>query len=434
MFRLPLFRSPILCWMTSTVWVCLFATLPSARSADNTPPERSMYHADAQHLWNRLYEALFVRVGQDARTYGRDRLDPLLWPETRYLLEFPDHDRAVKVLNEFVDNHGEQLIEEPLKRAVLQRDLWLVFNWLQKSELHGVPRGTPVENRDEAKQRWRDTQKRLRQPLVEVIRRLALTPDQISILPDNYAAAVASGEFAKQFDLERPNQPFLPADLFATDGPWVCVGADDGPVAPEHQCEDRGNPVPNSAFLVFLKLPEGRAATLAYLKEPRPFLAGTEVALVRRTLLVTSSHTVVPTALTENIQLRVYRERSEQSVSEFRWSRPLLFANRHGGLRPVGADERDFKTGFSAHPGDELEYSYPGQTWDGTRRTRPILADCRGCHNSRFFDFKTATSNNTGSRRAVFLFEISLSDALSKDVKRKQQSPDWSALQKLLSP
>ena len=88
----PLFRRLNLCWMISTVWVCLLAPLPSARSADNMPTERGMYHADAQHLWNRLYEALFVRVGQDARTYGRDRLDPLLWPETRYLLEGPDHD------------------------------------------------------------------------------------------------------------------------------------------------------------------------------------------------------------------------------------------------------------------------------------------------------------------------------------------------------
>lgn len=138
-------------------------------------------------------------------------------------------------------------------------------------------------------------------------------------------------------------------------------------------------------------------------------------------------------ALAENIQLRVYRERSEQSFFEFRWSRPLLFASRQGGLRPVAADERDFKTGFSAHLGDELEYSYPGQSWDAASHARPILADCRGCHSSRFPDFKTATLNNTSTRRSAYLFETPLSDTLGRDVKRKLQSPDWSALQGLLS-
>ena len=34
------------------------------------------------------------------------------------------------MLREFLDHHGEALIDEPLKRAMLQRDLWAVFDHL----------------------------------------------------------------------------------------------------------------------------------------------------------------------------------------------------------------------------------------------------------------------------------------------------------------
>jgi len=233
-----------------------------ARAAEDSPPGPPVYHADPGHLWNGLHEALLVRVGPDGRDFGRDRLEPLLWPWSKHLLEGPSRDRLLAVLEEFLRDGAEARIADPLRRAILQRDLWLVFNWLDAE--HGNFE-EPQPDPDEV----RASRERLRGPLAEVIGRLALRPDQIERLPDNYAAAVASGEFPKEYDPEDPDAAYLP-DLFAAGGPWVCLGPRDGPVAPAHMSDD-SNAFTNSAFLLFLRLPAGRAATLAYLDRLRVF-------------------------------------------------------------------------------------------------------------------------------------------------------------------
>src|SRR5437588_11873098 len=119
-FRWPLLgvSTVILGWLV--VWAGP-ATSPSP-AGDTPPPPRgtTLYASDPQHLWNRLHEALLVRVGPDGHTYGQDRFEPLLWLGSRHLLTGPSHDRAVQILNEFIDKQGEKLIADPLKRAVLQ--------------------------------------------------------------------------------------------------------------------------------------------------------------------------------------------------------------------------------------------------------------------------------------------------------------------------
>ena len=45
-----------------------------------------LYDPDPNHIWNRLYRSLYMRLGPDGREYGYDELDPLLWPSTKYLL------------------------------------------------------------------------------------------------------------------------------------------------------------------------------------------------------------------------------------------------------------------------------------------------------------------------------------------------------------
>jgi hypothetical protein len=241
---------------------CCFTNDP-ARAVE-APTAAAIYHADANHLWNRLHRALFVRVGPDGQAYGHDRLEPLLWSHSKHLLGARSHKQAVALLEEFSTAKGERLLVDPLKRAILQRDLWLVFNWLEGSH-NGF--ADPPLKAVEAKA----AQARLRQPLAAAIGRLALSSKEIENLPDNYAAAVASGKFASRYDPQQPDRPYLPADLFNADGPWVCVGRGDGIAAPEHLREDGGNRFTNSVFLVFLRLPAGRAATLDYLKQLRTF-------------------------------------------------------------------------------------------------------------------------------------------------------------------
>src|SRR5262249_22255296 len=146
------------------------------------PAKAAIYDPNPQHLWNRLYAALYVRTTPDGKTYGEDELDPLLWPSSKYLLTEPRHQRAIALLDEFHTKNGEKLIPDPLKRALLQRDLWAIFDWLADPDAeYQRETGTLMAER-----------RKLQVRLARVIRRLALPADQLQALPDNYAAAVAA--------------------------------------------------------------------------------------------------------------------------------------------------------------------------------------------------------------------------------------------------
>ncbi len=475
----------------SAALVCSHESASLANPAEGLPAPRAesptvepLYHPDRNHLWNRLHEAFLVRSGPDGRTYGHDRLEPLLWRETQYLLAGPAHDKAVALLTEFLESRGEELIDDPLKRAVLQRDLWLVFDWLEESHSGFVPQGTIDEEQPAVRRRIRGARQRLRRPLAAVIRRLALEPDQIRNVPDHYMAAAASGEFARNYDPAHPDRPYLAPDLFAADGPWVCIGRPDGPVAPQHVRDE--NPFTNATFFVFLRLPEGRAATVAYVHQLRafdeplltradkaggppdeflpnpdlpPLPVGTEVALVRRALLISSSRTPMASALTESVQLRVYREvpeltarsvsaalaggstasleaRAWQSSHEFHLSRAWLFAGRAGGLRALGPDTRDFKTGFGAKPADEFERSDAADRLPSHAGQAPVIESCFACHGlpgvyslNSFFSFRVSDFRSGNTRRPAVLSEMPVAEVSRMAVSWKQDQPEWKSLQ-----
>lgn len=178
--------------LTGLLLACAALLVPgstgTAEPTDSELVSTALYHRDHNHLWNRLHSALLIRVGPDGRAYGEDRLEPLLWAESTHLLSGKSADRAVSVLEEFVHKKGETLIDDSLKRAMLQRDLWLVFNWL-------------AQDRDAIDKN--PARRRLAVPLAKVVGRLALIPEQIAELPDNYAAA-AVAELARHYGHSTP--------------------------------------------------------------------------------------------------------------------------------------------------------------------------------------------------------------------------------------
>jgi hypothetical protein len=343
----------------------------------------TLYTPDPNHLWNRLYRVLYRRETAGGKEYGYDELDPLLWARTKYLVTDPGNRQAIEVLDEFLASHGERALNDPLKRAVLQRDLWAIFDWT--TQIPGEP--AQISN--------------LQNKLLEVIRRLALRPDEITRLPDSYQAAITSKTFPAAYDAQKRNQPFLPPDLFNPNGSWVMLSARGGqPIAISHVSFFSGR----SVFLVFMRLPGGRAATLDYLKSldsfPKPWLPdtnspegimpnpnlpevppGTQLALVRKAMLIDSAGHLQPTNIVEDIQLRVHRTipteilpmdrvdrneaRTALDVFEFKFSRIKLFAGESGGLRAVQAGEQEFAL-FSSHDFDFEQ--------------RESLAACANCH------------------------------------------------------
>jgi len=80
MYRPPWFRLFASCIAAAAAAIGFLTAEGPARPADEPGPGGAICHADPKHLWNRLHEALFVRVGPDGRTYGRDRFEPCPLP------------------------------------------------------------------------------------------------------------------------------------------------------------------------------------------------------------------------------------------------------------------------------------------------------------------------------------------------------------------
>jgi hypothetical protein len=360
-----------------------------------------IYDSDPSHIWNRLYAALFVRQDAGGEIFGADSLDPAPVMLSRHLLEKKSHRNAIRVLDEFLRTHAETLIPYPLRRVVLARDLWAVFDW--SVERRPVNGGDPT---------YDEEKKELQVRLAEILRRLALTPQEIEALPDNYAEAIASGRFPKDYDPTHPARAFLPPDLFDPHGPWVLIQGTDKPPAEQHVSFFSGR----SRFLIFIRLPEGRKATFDYLRQlweyPQPwvkrnsaveqtelnpllpsFPAGTQVALVRQMTVFDDQGNLRAAPITESVQIHVYRSVtavnpppagtttaiaiSGQQFYEIRLDRGLLFAGLQGGLREITRDEKELFL-FNGVAVDELDDPKAAVDWS---RVPPILERCAMCHS-----------------------------------------------------
>ena len=208
---------------------------------------------------------LFIREDLPSTKLVPDALDPPLRDSTQYLLSKPSHESVLRVLDEFLQTHAERLIRDPVKRAILQRDLWAVFDRTVAREPNR--RGEPTYDKE---------RQELQTRLAEVMRRLALSPEEIHSLPDNYGQALASAQFAGEYDPTHRDRPFLPPDLFESlGGPWIAIyaqGPSSEPVAAGHV-----STFSRSSFLVFVRLPGGRKATFDYFRTlwdfPQPWIA-----------------------------------------------------------------------------------------------------------------------------------------------------------------
>jgi hypothetical protein len=361
------------------------ADLDRIQSEGVSSANQEVYSPAPDHIWNRLFRLFYVRHARNGDRYGGDEVDPYLWEETKYLLTGPSHDEALKVLDEFLQQHSEKLIRDPLRRAVFQRDLLAIYQWAS------------VEP-----ERLRQGRSELQQRIAEVIRRLALTADDIGKLPDNYNDAIRARAFPVAYDPANPTEPFLPADIFDSTGPWVCLGEQYArPVAFDHLGFFAGR----SVFLVFFQVPGGRSNTLEYLAklrdipkgwgpesgrsvpypEPPQFPIGTRMALVRQLVLIDDNGRPTASRLTESVQIRVYRAihsdpsgtaTPSQDVCEFTLSRERLFSGQAGGLRAIAPGEREFLI-FHSHGFDAFEMHENPERFQGE-----VLRGCSVCHDA----------------------------------------------------
>ncbi len=307
-----------------------------------------IYDLDPEHPWNRLHAELLVRTFPNGNTYGHDLLDPLLWADA--LLDETPFPRKLAVLDAFIADDAEKLIPAPNARAVLQHDLWSVYDWLA---------GTADEWPGGYVERARQLQRRL----AIIIQRLAMSPKQVAALTANYPAAIDG----------------LPDDLF--EGEWVAIGdtSNRGLASRAHVTMAGGR----SVFVILMHLPGGRDATRSYLStfraEEKDLPTGARLALVRQLLVIDDAGVVRQTPLVESVHLSTYTAAPPQPAA-FLMSRHLLLAGRAGGLVAVQADARSFTRGPEAYTDDPFREP----TASPFRQGPPfkVLASCADCHHA----------------------------------------------------
>ncbi len=314
-----------------------------------------------------------------------------MWPYARPLPELASP-AGLQLLERFAAKPGELGLRTPLERALFQGKLWSFFDaqvrswtWIDPKTAD-APRGVgPPAKPVQAKP------VKALAAAAALLRSLALSDEERTGLPDTYAKTVESKVYPAEFDPERPAAPFLPADLWDVDGPWVHLGnSKDFPVANRHVAYFGGR----SSFHILLRVPAGRAAALELVgrmstydglrPEAAPELpAGTQVALVERVFLLTPDRAIAASPLTEAVELRVhlqpakrfggYRSDNVQAIHRFRLRHDLLLKGDPAPLRVRGTGEEDWE------PVVQLVETGRAGPWNARGSS---LVHCHNCHSS----------------------------------------------------
>ena len=330
-----------------------------------------LYDANPQSLANRLFAAFYIRTSNIPakrggtpvrRIEGGDVIDFLAWTGSDYWSTPETCQRLSSLLDECLAEPSRVRPADPLRRAMLQRDLWASFDFL-------VSRNIAREGDKLARQR----RNAICRKLAAVIRSLTLSQSEIQSLPDTYALAVKSGQFAPEHRFD-PTVDYLPPGLLTAANEWQEIDFYQ-PSDIHEDIQERfvtlhtRNYNARSYFRLFFRFPGGQPALEEYLQyidaeaidwkagAHRGFIkvrdgvrqipVGTEVALVQFLITLDDHLQPTPTSIVESVRLRVFRNvdgRAEpptntgvgMNVSEHTLKRRLLF----DGLKQGGTGAR----------------------------------------------------------------------------------------------
>jgi hypothetical protein len=351
-----------------------------------------------------LFDAIMLREGKIPNRYAGpvdpDGFAPPLWGNSDYLVKSESGHRFREALAAFASSTDAQIADYPaLDRAMLQRQLWTVFDWT----VHAGKLKTLERSSLEAMQR----------SLGALIRRLALSAEEIENLPDLVKNTAETGVYPEIANPSALLQPFFPKSLGSKDSPWVCVSG--GALrARSHDFEEQWR----SAFQIYIRLPGQRKDTLNYLKEldefrepwtnekpetsllnrTRPhggihhvdlyvnpdtpqFPNGTQVAMLEQWLLIRDDGELVASPLVASVQVREYTDlqtsklsfQPTQAVAEFHL-RARSVMNGNLALVPLTPEQSYFRTiTFSSDP-----YIMSRKKHDGMG---PRIKNCMDCHS-----------------------------------------------------
>jgi hypothetical protein len=138
--------------------------------------EAPVFHSDRDHFWNRLHGLMYVRHAQ-AGIDEQESLEPFAEQDSKFFAKGASPRPAITLLEEFLGSKAERHLQEPLKRAILQHDLWGTL--------------TPTtDNGGDARRDRLPERRALQKRLVQAMRLVALSEAEIKALPDNLNDAV----------------------------------------------------------------------------------------------------------------------------------------------------------------------------------------------------------------------------------------------------
>lgn len=377
----------------------------SLRSADPPP----LFDPNPQHLWNRLYAAIAIRPSllpsqrngtPVARIEGGDRIEFLGWGGTTYWDEAANLGRLDVLLDQFLADGAERFTSAPLKRVLLQRDLWTLFDFMM---VRHIGRQGDVETRRHRHDVCRK--------LAKAIQAVSLPATALAQLPDNYRLAIQSGRFAATHDFD-PKRDYLPPTLLSGGDEWQELDFFQAQRSEDverryvflHMRAFQGR----SYFRVFVRFPQGRSQLDEYLREldakgidwkasaqhgsislspGAPELpVGTEVALVQFLITLDPDLKLVPTSLVESVRLLIFKNSrgttdpdtnmgNGVNAAKYTLKRRLALAEGglyHGGLHREPDDLPVYRVLFE---------NETARDWGARGRFFELTADCRSCHS-----------------------------------------------------
>jgi hypothetical protein len=185
-----------------------------------------------------------------------------------------------------------------------------------------------------------------------------------------------------------------------------------------------------AAFQVFLRLPEGRRATEDYVKELngaeergfRQLPDGSQVALVRRTLLPDRQGVIHATSIVDSLQMRIFVDKVEQRFFEFNIDRSALLAGRCP-LRAINLEDNRY-FGFEEQ-GSQLDPFRGPEPKSNTSSTR-----CIACHRGeKLFTIASFGFNLTSGFLGAAVADVP--SQLDRTIVLKRTSYAWGLLQGL---
>jgi hypothetical protein len=367
---------------------------------------------------DRIHALLFGRVDRGGNSFPH-MADVPLWETTHYLLEGPSHAQMLALLDDLLSQDVQKTLPDPRQRALLQQELWQVFDW------------TTLTDRFDASARVE-----LRKPLAAAIRRVALTRDQIQSLPAN----LQSGDRAD-----------IPPDVTDASAGWVSIGIPGTTaIASVHLEQFDGR----SAFGVFMHCPGGSQQAIDYLKalkaapySPPTFGAttrqlaqdttpqfpeGTQLALLRRMMLIDTNGSLVASPITQSLQIRTFvkirpdMHPADVSPQEFLLDRDRYLAGASVAMCPSDREP----TLFLSVGVDWFE----GSEQIATTQYRPpprSIGACVSCHN--YVGILSMNSYTRAFARNQFRTNPGLEDAdfhreIEMSIQWKQHHASWGML------